>query len=104
MSKTLSELQGVPASQRTARFASAAALVSPDGRSWTFAGEVPGHIPDAPRGEPRPKLPYDTISIPEGHDRTYAEMTEAEKNSLSHRGLAFAKLKKFILEFCRTPE
>jgi XTP/dITP diphosphohydrolase len=44
----------------------------------------------------RAKLPYDTIFIPQGDTRTFAEMSDAEKNSLSHRGRAFAKFKEFL--------
>ena len=94
---TLQALEGVNQVKRGAEFKSAAALVAPDGRSWTFRGEVRGGIALAPRGIPRPKLPYDVIFIPDGGgDRTFAEMTEQEKNGLSHRGRAFEKLRSFI--------
>lgn len=101
---TLAALQGVPAAKRTARFVSSVALAAPDGRLWTFNGEVAGTVAETPRGLPRRKLPYDTIFIPSRGNRTFAEMTDAEKNKISHRGLAFAKLKKFILKFLRTLE
>ena len=39
---------------------------------------------------------YDPIFIPSGHDRTFAEMKTEEKNLLSHRGIAFNKLKKYL--------
>ncbi len=93
---TLNELQGVPEHRRTAWFETAAALVSPDGQEWTFSGRLDGMIPLSPRGTPRERLPYDVIFIPEGHTRTFAEMTDEEKNSLSHRGDAFRQLKEFL--------
>lgn len=99
---TLNALKDVVASGRNARFVSAAALVAPDGRNWIFGGETKGSIAFSPRGIPRPTLPYDVIFIPDGYDRTYAEMSEEEKNSLSHRGKAFIQLKSFILKFLRT--
>ena len=53
-------------------------------------------IPLEPRGTPRERLPYDVIFIPEGHTKTFAEMTDEEKNGLSHRGEAFRQLKEFL--------
>jgi len=35
---------------------------------------------------------YDPVFLPYGHDKTFAEMTDAEKNSISHRGVAIRKL------------
>ena len=93
---TLTQLTDVPEGKRQAWFESCVALVAPDGREWTFSGKVQGSIPSAPRGTGRPKLPYDVIFIPEGHDRTFAEMTDEEKNSMSHRGIAFQKLREFL--------
>jgi len=93
---TMDELSGVPEHRRSAWFESAAALVSPDGQEWVFTGKVEGMIPMEPRGTPREQLPYDVIFIPEGHAKTFAEMTDEEKNSLSHRGEAFRQLKSFL--------
>jgi len=42
-------------------------------------------------------LPYDAIFIPENFDKTFGEMTDEEKNALSHRGEAFRKLKEFLM-------
>jgi XTP/dITP diphosphohydrolase len=53
-------------------------------------GEVKGKITDEPRGEGG--FGYDPIFIPEGYDKTFAEMSLEEKNKLSHRGRAFKKL------------
>lgn len=97
VAKTLESMRGVPADQRGAWFESALVLTAPDGRSWAFTGRVSGGIASSPRGTPRPKLPYDVLFIPEGHERTFAEMSDEEKNSLSHRGLAFQKLREFLL-------
>lgn len=93
---TLDKLKNIPAGERAAYFMSSAALCAPDGRHWFFPGRIGGVISLEPRGIDRPKLPYDVIFIPEGHEKTFAEMSDAEKNSLSHRGLAFSQLKKFI--------
>lgn len=98
---TLDKLKNIPAEERTAYFRSTAALCAPDGRHWFFQGRIDGEIPLEPRGIDRPKLPYDVIFIPEGYNRTFAEMSDAEKNSLSHRGLAFSCLKEFIGEMIK---
>lgn len=55
-------------------------------------GEVRGTIAESPRG--RNGFGWDTLFIPEGHDRTFAEMTAEEKNEISHRKLAFEDVKK----------
>ena len=93
---TLLKLQAVPEGQRTASFETTAALVSPNGKEWVFTGRIHGTIPLVPRGSPRPRLPYDVIFVPEGHTKTFAEMSDGEKNSLSHRGEAFQQVRDFI--------
>ena len=96
ISLTLEKLKEVSEDKRGAWIEAVLALVSPDGREWTFDGRVDGRIALEPRGENRNKLPYDRLFIPEGHDCTFAEMTAAEKHILSHRGKAFKKLKEFL--------
>ena len=93
---TLEKMKNIPAENRRAFFESAIVLVSPKGKYWTFTGTIEGKITETPRGTARPKLPYDVIFIPEGYEKTFAEMKNEEKNNISHRGLAFLKLKKFI--------
>ncbi|HOX10923.1 MAG TPA: RdgB/HAM1 family non-canonical purine NTP pyrophosphatase [Candidatus Moranbacteria bacterium] len=93
---TLEKMKNIPAENRSAYFESAIALVSPEGKHWTFAGTVDGKIVAISKGEAHPKLPYDVIFVPEGYEKTFAEMSQEEKNKISHRGLAFLKLKEFI--------
>lgn len=93
---TLAQMKDVAYDKRGAVFVSTLALVALDGRHWIFLGEVRGRIADEPRGTPRPHLPYDRLFLPEGHTRTFAEMSDAEKNSMSHRGRAFTQLKEFL--------
>lgn len=95
----LQKLAGLLPGERGAWFETAAVLVAPDGRHWMFTGRINGSIADAPRGTPRPTLPYDTIFIPKGYSRTFAEMSDEEKNGMSHRGEAFRKLKEVIDKF-----
>ncbi|MEI7745987.1 MAG: RdgB/HAM1 family non-canonical purine NTP pyrophosphatase [Actinomycetota bacterium] len=76
---------------RRARFATVAAVAWPDGRELTVRGEVEGVITDSPRGSSG--FGYDPIFAPEGGGgRTFAEMSTAEKEAISHRGRAFRLL------------
>lgn len=95
----LTKMKDVPEEKRQSWFKTALALVFQDGKERVFRGRVDGTISMEPRGTMRPRLPYDMIFIPQGHTRTFAEMTDAEKNSLSHRGRAFAKLKGFLKDY-----
>jgi XTP/dITP diphosphohydrolase len=75
---------------RSAFFVCVLTLCWPDGRHEYVEGRVNGTIAPAPRGAHGHG--YDPLFIPEGHDRTFAEMTESEKNALSHRGRAVEAL------------
>ena len=67
-----------------ARFVSVLVLAWPDGHDEFFRGEVNGRVIWPPRGVEGHG--YDPIFVPDGHERTFAEMTSDEKNTLSHRG------------------
>ncbi len=92
----IQQMIDVPEGKRQAYFETALALVSPDGQEWIFKGRVDGAIAEQPKGEPRKSLPYDMVFIPDGYEMTFAEMSDEEKNALSHRGRAFEEFKKFI--------
>jgi XTP/dITP diphosphohydrolase len=66
------------------------ALVYPDGRLVSAEGYMYGTITEQRRGERG--FGYDPIFIPEGDVRTVAEMTDEEKNAISHRGKALVAL------------
>jgi XTP/dITP diphosphohydrolase len=82
-------LDGV--ADRTARFVAVIALAQPDGRVETFDGAVRGEIAASPRGEDG--FGYDPIFVIAGDGRTMAEVPREQKNAISHRGLAAAKLR-----------
>jgi len=92
--KLLSELMNVPDSKRGARFVCCMALVFPDGTVKTFFGYAEGRIGREPKGTTG--FGYDPVFIPDGHKRTFAEMTGDEKDRLSHRGKALEKLADFL--------
>ena len=75
---------------RRAAFICVLAAVSPDGRELFAEGRVSGTIATAPRGDGG--FGYDPIFVPDGFDRTTAELTSAEKDAMSHRGRAVAEL------------
>ena len=91
MDKLLANLEGK--ADRSAQFRTVMTLML-DGKVYQFNGEVKGHITTEKRGEQG--FGYDPIFIPEGHNRTFAEMTQAEKNPISHRGYATEKLIDFL--------
>jgi XTP/dITP diphosphohydrolase len=85
----LAALQGTR--DRRARFRTVAMVVWPDGRELTAEGVCDGTIAGAERGERG--FGYDAVFVPDdGDGRTFAEMTEAEKHAMSHRGRAFRAL------------
>lgn len=85
--KLLAALAG--RTDRTARFRCVIALAAPDGREWTVDGRCEGRIALAPSGAEG--FGYDPLFVPEGHTISFAEMSSAEKNAISHRGRALAK-------------
>lgn len=64
------------------------------GKEWLFEGMVSGHIAREKRGNSG--FGYDPVFIPEGSSRSFAEMSLAEKNLLSHRAKAITAFKKFL--------
>lgn len=77
-----------------AYFQTTIALTTIKNRVLYFDGIVFGKISNKPIG--RLGFHYDPIFIPDGYNKTYAEMTIDEKNSLSHRSIAIKKLKKYL--------
>mgnify|MGYP004639125221 CR=1 FL=1 len=85
--KTLHELEGV--AQREARFRTVVTLIR-DGEMQQVEGIVNGKIASAESGNGG--FGYDPLFIPEGHEQTFACLTEEQKNSISHRGRAMQAL------------
>ena len=85
----LAQLRDVPDERRGAAFVSACALVSGAGEVGV-RGEWRGAIVRDPRGDGG--FGYDPVFIPDGYDRTAAQLSPAEKDAISHRGRALALL------------
>jgi XTP/dITP diphosphohydrolase len=87
--KLLAELAGNE--RRSAQFVTAAMVVWPDGTELVVEGVCPGRIAERELGERG--FGYDAVFIPdEGDGRSFAQMTEDEKNAISHRANAFHEL------------
>ena len=91
--KVLRLLNGVPMEERTARFRTAIVLIM-DGETHQFEGKVEGHILTERHGAGG--FGYDPIFKPDEADCAFGEMSAEEKNRISHRGRAVAKLTEFL--------
>ena len=81
---------------RDAHFTTVIAVKKKDGTIYTVEGTMYGTIAERERGEDG--FGYDALFIPEGSDRTFAEMQADEKNACSHRRRALDALKKSLSE------
>ena len=86
----LAQLSDTPDERLAAQFRCAVSIVLPDGREATVHGEMRGRIVREPRGSNG--FGYDPIFVPEGEARTSAELTNEEKDAISHRGNALRAL------------
>ncbi len=91
VARLLGELQGVPRDRRVARFVCVAALADPDGAVVTARGVCPGRILESPRGVGG--FGYDPVFWVEERGAAMAELADADKDALSHRGRAVAQLR-----------
>jgi XTP/dITP diphosphohydrolase len=99
LDKLLAALAGVPPERRTARFRCAAVLVDPGGGEWHAEAAWEGRVLEAPRGSGG--FGYDPVFLPDGWDRTSAEVDQATKDAASHRGKAFRALRPAIEAWAR---
>ena len=88
----LAKLAGV--ADRRARFVCAMALIGPDGRERTVQGICEGRILEAPAG--LGGFGYDPLFVPDGFERSFAELDPEEKNAISHRGRALRQLAELL--------
>ncbi|MEU6722529.1 RdgB/HAM1 family non-canonical purine NTP pyrophosphatase [Nonomuraea wenchangensis] len=92
----LAQVSDVPDDKLSAHFACVAALALPSGEQRVVEGTLPGHLVRRPRGEHG--FGYDPIFVPEGEQRTTAELAPEEKDAISHRGRAFRALAPLVRE------
>lgn len=93
----LDRLAGVPKEKRTARFVCAIAAVLPDKEVLVTRETIEGYIGDAPAGENG--FGYDPIFYVEEYQCSTAELSDAQKNEISHRGKALRSMKKMLRQY-----
>jgi len=92
--KLVETLRGVPAARRAAHFRCVLVLLDPDGEEHVFSGRCDGTLRDEPTGGLG--FGYDPLFVPREAAETFAELPEAEKNRLSHRSRAWARLAEWL--------
>lgn len=95
--KVLMKLKNVPSKRRQASFHTVIVGVKPDGSQIMTEGQVDGLILETPRGING--FGYDPLFYYEPYQKTLAEMSPSEKNSISHRGKALKKLAQNFAEW-----
>lgn len=92
VNKLLREMKGK--SNRKACFKTVIALIV-NGEEHIFEGRIDGIIIEEARGEKG--FGYDPVFVPNGFDKSFAEMSDEEKNKISHRGQAFQKMLNYLI-------
>ncbi len=94
IARLLREMRDIPEERRKACFVCVLVLASPEGESIKIRETCEGIIATAPRGELG--FGYDPVFVPEGKDKTMAELPLEEKNAVSHRGKALRRLRSLL--------
>ena len=93
----LKNLEGM--TERSAHFTCCVALIDPNGAEHIIEGRCYGTI--ALESSGAGGFGYDPLFIPDGYSRSFAELSAAEKNAISHRGRALAEVKR-VISHCAT--
>jgi XTP/dITP diphosphohydrolase len=96
LAKLVAVMRDVPDERRAAHFACVLVLIGPDRDEHVFEGRCDGRLGRQPAGGGG--FGYDPLFVPDGYDRTFAELEAATKNELSHRGRAWAALAAWLQE------
>jgi len=96
MSKVEERIEETGSDDRAAWFTSALAVAWPNGPAVVVEARVEGQLVFPPRGDCG--FGYDPIFMADGHGQTFGEMEPAAKDAISHRALAFAKLKAALID------
>ncbi len=94
VNKLLLELDGVPYNKRTAKFRTVISYIDINQELWT-EGHIDGIISDNIRGDKG--FGYDPVFFVPHIGKTFAELSSAQKNKISHRGIALQKLRKILI-------
>jgi XTP/dITP diphosphohydrolase len=99
--KLVAAMQDEPAGRRQAYFACVLVLVDPQGHEQVFEGRCEGGLRETPAGGAG--FGYDPLFVPAGAAQTFAELPAAEKNRLSHRARAWARLADWLRDHAAEP-
>ncbi len=88
----LEKLKGLRGRERAARFVTIITLCTPSGQTLVARGECAGLITEEERGTGG--FGYDPLFLPDGQQKTFAELSPEEKNAISHRGRALRALRE----------
>jgi XTP/dITP diphosphohydrolase len=95
LQKLVEKMKGVPVGRRGAHFMCVLVLLGPGGSvEQLFVGHCDGSLRTEPAGDNG--FGYDPLFVPTGHTQTYAELSESEKNQISHRARAWARLAEWL--------
>jgi XTP/dITP diphosphohydrolase len=94
--KLLKSMEIIPENKRSAYFKTTVCFYESENIYCFFEGICTGRIATEKHGDKG--FGYDPLFIPDGFDKTYAEMSELEKNTISHRGRAFKKAGEFLAD------
>lgn len=94
MDKLLTEMKESANKSRSAHFSCVISLAYPDGKYEIFEGRVDGHIAEKKQGNGG--FGYDPLFIPDGFDKSFAELGSEVKNNISHRARAMQKLLAYL--------
>lgn len=95
--KLLNAMATLPVEERSAAFVCLIAVVAPDGRSFTASGRCEGRIVSEPRGDGG--FGYDPLFYVEKYGSTMAELSNDQKNEISHRGEAVRQIRERLPAF-----
>lgn len=97
--KLVRELKDIPLEDRTAYFKTIIALIKENKEVITISGECKGYIGFERKGNNG--FGYDPLFIPEGFDKSFAELGEETKNQISHRAKALKNLKQLLFKLTK---
>lgn len=92
--KLLYEMRFMVREDRKARFVCCVALALPDGSMTAFFGYAEGRIGTEPKGVNG--FGYDPVFYPDNYSKTFAEMSDEEKDAISHRGIALKEVQRYL--------
>ena len=96
LAKLISAVEQMRPEARRARYVCLAVIAEPGDRMRYASGVCEGTLVTERRGERG--FGYDPVFVPDGHDRTTAEMSPADKDAISHRGQAFRAMAKLLAD------